>query len=293
MGSSDPWATETLELRKLIGETRTNLVLLRDKSVGPLVAMYNYYTDKGHIIPGNRLKDAIVTLQAEMTELKASVGSGQQQGFGIHGGQNSGFGFQVQQGAGGSSLHTLEARIIAADKKSSALEVELMILKQSQSTPSGGATGGAPFGTEDASGRGGKLPPNFVDDIRNMDVRLDQLEAKSDGNSITIGVRTFRSSRDCETFIRQECPGGSLNTFCYDMVSLLNRVTRRGMKTSPTDEVAYEAAVWKGGFPNRASQMIHSSYQTAFPGPLSVAATAEQSAVQPIPAIKTCAAWEG
>jgi hypothetical protein len=68
-----------------------------------------------------------------------------------------------------------------------------MILKQSHSTSSGGATGGAPFGTEDASGGGGKLPPNFFDDIRNMDVWLDQLEAKSDGNSITIRVRTFRS----------------------------------------------------------------------------------------------------
>jgi hypothetical protein len=103
MGSSDPWATETLELRKVIDETQTNLVLLRDKSVGPLVAMYNYYTDKGHTIPGNGLKDAILSLQAEMMELKASVGPGQQQGFGIQGGQNSGFGFQVPQGLAGQA----------------------------------------------------------------------------------------------------------------------------------------------------------------------------------------------
>jgi hypothetical protein len=77
------------------------------------------------------------------------------------------------------------------------------------------------------------------------------------------------------------------------MVSLLNRVTRRNTKTSSTDEVADEAAVWKGGFPNRASQMIHSSYQTAFPRPLSVAAMAEQPVVHPIPAIKSFAtAWD-
>jgi hypothetical protein len=76
------------------------------------------------------------------------------------------------------------------------------------------------------------------------------------------------------------------------MVSLLNRVNRRGAKTSPTEEVAYEAAVQKGGFPNKASQMIHSLYQTAFPGPLSVTATSEQAAAHPIPAIKSFATWD-
>jgi hypothetical protein len=227
MGSSDPWATETSELRKMIGETQTNLVLLRDKSVGPLVAMYNYYTDRGHSIPGNWLKDAILSLQSDMTQLKSSAAPGPQPGFGQ--GQPLGFGYQVHQGAGGSGLSTLEARILAAEKKNSDLEVELMLLKQdrgpSASSPFGATSGGAPFGTSSGGGAGGGesgLSQQFFDDVRNMDVRLEQLEAKSDGNSITIGVRTFRSSRDCETFILQECPGGSLNTFCYDMVSLLN-----------------------------------------------------------------------
>jgi hypothetical protein len=64
----------------------------------------------------------------------------------------------------------------------------------------------------------------------------------------------------------------------------LNRVTLRGTKTfSPTDKVVHEAAVRKGGFPNTAK--IHSLYQTAFPGPLNVTATAEQAAVHPIPEI--------
>jgi hypothetical protein len=131
MGSSDPWATETSELRRMIGETRTYLVLLRDKSVRPLVAMYNYYTNKGHTIPGgNRLKDAILTLQSDMTELKALASPGPQHGFGIHGDQRSGFGFQVTQSTGGSGLGMLEARILAAEKKNATLEVELMILKQ-------------------------------------------------------------------------------------------------------------------------------------------------------------------
>jgi hypothetical protein len=109
-----------------------------------------------------------------------------------------GFGFQVPQGLGASSLGVLEARILASEKKNSALEVELMMLKQNQGPPAspppfGAASNGATFGSE---GRGGgeALPPSFFDDIRNMDVRLDQLEAKSNGNSITIGVRTFRSS---------------------------------------------------------------------------------------------------
>jgi hypothetical protein len=83
-----------------------------------------------------------------------------------------------------------------------------------------------------------------------------------------------------------------LNTFCYDFVALLNRVSRRGAKTSPADDVAHEAAVRKGGFPNMGSHAIHSSYQTALPQPLNVTASSEQAAIHPIPAIKSNAAWD-
>jgi hypothetical protein len=70
MNASDPWATETSELRKKIDVNESNLGLLRDRSVAPLVAMYNYCTDRGSSVPGNRLKDAIIKLQTEMTQVQ-------------------------------------------------------------------------------------------------------------------------------------------------------------------------------------------------------------------------------
>jgi hypothetical protein len=105
-------------------------------------------------------------------------------------------------------------------------------------------------------------------------------------------MRTFRSAKDCETFILQEVPGGILNTYWYDMVSLLYRIRRKGTKVSATDGVANKAAVRKGGFPNAASQMIHNSYQTALPGPLNVTALTTSSAEHPIPALPGFKAWD-
>jgi hypothetical protein len=64
------------------------------------------------------------------------------------------------------------------------------------------------------------------------------------------------------------------------------------MKVSATDEVANDAAVRKGGFPNASSQMIHNSYQTALPGPLNVTPSTTSSADHPIPALPAFKAWD-
>jgi hypothetical protein len=127
MIASDPWATETSELRKKIDVNASNLGLLRDRSVGPLVAMYNYYTDKGNSVPGNRLKNVmIVKLQTEMVHVQqVAAVLGPTQGIGTFGGAQSGFRFQVPQGGGGSGMSELEARILAAEQKNALLENEL------------------------------------------------------------------------------------------------------------------------------------------------------------------------
>jgi hypothetical protein len=65
----------------------------------------------------------------------------------------------------------------------------------------------------------------FMDDVKDLGVRVLKLESMKDVDAITIGIRTFRSAGDCEAFIRQECPGDILNTYyCYDMVALLHRI---------------------------------------------------------------------
>jgi hypothetical protein len=102
-----------------------------------------------------------------------------------------------------------------------------------------------------APGGQGGVPPQFFDDVRDMHVRLNKLEAFKDGEAITIGTRIFRSAKDCETFMLQEVPKGVLNTYCYNMVSLLHRIQRKGTNVSATDEVANDAAVQKG-----VSQML-------------------------------------
>jgi hypothetical protein len=150
MNASDPWATETSELRQKIDVNKSNLGLLRDRSVGPLVAMHNCHTDKGSSVPGNRLKDAIIKLQSEMVQIQqAVVTRGQTQGIGVIGGAQPGFGFQVPQGGGGSGLSALETRILAAEKKDADLENDLAMLKNA-----GGSTASNnPFGGPPAGGR--------------------------------------------------------------------------------------------------------------------------------------------
>jgi hypothetical protein len=126
--ASDPWATETTELRRLIGATQSNLVLLWDKSVTPLVAMYNYYTDRGHSVPGNKLQAAIVELQHQISAMRPPVGPGTFGGSVALGHHQSAMGNQV-------SLVALEARMAAAGSKNAALEAEILVLRANQPPP--------------------------------------------------------------------------------------------------------------------------------------------------------------
>lgn len=115
LSASDAWSTETTALRAMIGQTREKLVQLRDKAVAPLVRMYNYYTDPGSPIPGNKIKIAIQALQHDVTTLKS--GSGNQHGM---------TGFATQPSI---DLRGLEAIMLAAERKNESLERELASLR--------------------------------------------------------------------------------------------------------------------------------------------------------------------
>jgi hypothetical protein len=135
-----PWATETTEVRRMIGETQKNLLLLWDRSVGPLVSMYNYYTDSGSPVPGNKLEEAIVGLQRNVATLKENPGGQAPLGMG-------GFGIPVPNPVGGSGLVALKALMAAAEQKNANLEAEVAQLKhvQAQVRPQA-LFGGSTFG---------------------------------------------------------------------------------------------------------------------------------------------------
>jgi hypothetical protein len=174
--SSDPWATETTELRRLIGATQNNLVLLRDKSVTPLVAMCNYYTDRGHSVPDNKLQAAIVELQHQISAMGPPAGSGT-------------FGRSVASAHNQPaidnqvSLEALEARMAAVESKNAAVEADVLVLRANQPPPgyfrgtqlwrqlASRSRGGG------ASGGQGGVPPQFFDNVRDMHVRLNNPEA--------------------------------------------------------------------------------------------------------------------
>jgi hypothetical protein len=136
------------------------------------------------------------------------------------------------------------------------------------------------------------VPPTLVTNIKEMGLWITNLEGLQDGDAITVGIRTFRSSKDCKTFLLQEeCPGGILNTYNYDMVALLHRIKREGVKLTSTEQVQHDSAVWKGAFPSLASQMIHNLYESSLPAPLSVVGSAGVQAQHLVPAVETYATW--
>jgi hypothetical protein len=95
--TTDPWVMETTEVRRMIGETQKNLLLPWDRSVGPLVSIYNFYMHSGSPIPGNKLQKAIVSLQRNVATLKQNSGGQPPSGMG-------GFGIPASNPVSGSGL---------------------------------------------------------------------------------------------------------------------------------------------------------------------------------------------
>ena len=107
-------------------------------------------------------------------------------------------------------LRGLEARMLVAERKNESLERELVSLRNAPRQTAGFAAPG--FEVPDVFGerRSGPdaIPLSLVTDVKDMALRITKLEGLKDGDAITVGIRTFRSSKDCETFLIQECRGG-------------------------------------------------------------------------------------
>jgi hypothetical protein len=82
-------------------------------------------------------------------------------------------------------------------------------------------------------------------------------------------------------------PGDVLDTYAYDMVSLIHRV---GRDATANGAVQREHTAMKAGYKTSGSATLFASFQQALPGPFGVGATA--ASVHPIPAIKDHATWD-
>jgi hypothetical protein len=125
LNTSDPWSTETAEVRKLVSETQGNQVSLRDQAVVPLVALYNYYTDRGS---NSRQQIADGHPGASAGRRKPTSCSGSRNGV-------PGNGILISSSVGAAGLHTIEARTTAAEAKNVALELEVNTSKHTQMPP--------------------------------------------------------------------------------------------------------------------------------------------------------------
>jgi hypothetical protein len=128
--------------------------------------------------------------------------------------------------------------------------------------------------------------PGAGQDIEN---RLIALESSGDLETVTLGSQTFKSIQDCETFLYVHVPNDVLDTYAYDMVSLIHRV---GRDSNAAGAVQREHTALKAGYKTSGSATLFASFQQALPGPFGVGASTANSSTHPIPALKDHATWD-
>ena len=120
--------------------------------------------------------------------------------------------------------------------------------------------------------------------------RLAALECAGDLETITVGSQTFKSIQDCETFLYSSVPAAVLDTYAYDVVSLIHRIGRD--KSSSAGAVSREHTASKAGFQTSGSATLFASFQQPLPGPFGVSAGTANATLHPIPALKDYATWD-
>ena len=115
------------------------------------------------------------------------------------------------------------------------------------------------------------------------------LESSGDLETVTLGSQIFKSIQDCETFLYMHVPGDVLDTYSYDMVSLIHRV---GRDSNATGAVQREHTALKAGYKTSGSAALFASFQQALPGPFGVGASTSSASTHPIPALKDHATWD-
>jgi hypothetical protein len=84
-------------------------------------------------------------------------------------------------------------------------------------------------------------------------------------------------------------PNDVLDTYAYDMVSLIHRI---GRDMNAPGAVQREHTSMKAGYKTSGSASLFTSFQQALPGPFGVASSTTNFSAHPIPALKDHATWD-
>jgi hypothetical protein len=256
----DRWAEEATALRKLNGEVTRSLQDLKAKAISPLIQFYRKFTSSGSLIPGDILANDVAGLQSAVAGLES-------------GGQSRphtqvGFDFYGNQQGSTAQLNSILARLTKAESDNAQLSLELQSLRSQPVGP-------------------GPIPPPLSSSARDFEHRLAALESAGELDAVTLGTHTFKSIQDCETFLYSHVPHDVLDTYAYDMVSLIHRLGRDG-----NGAIQREHTAAKAGYKTSGSAGIFSSFQQALPGPLGVSSGTANSSAHPIPACKDHPTWD-
>jgi hypothetical protein len=262
----DRWTEEATNLRKLNQQLANSVADLRNKTVSRLVEFYHKFTTNRSPIPGDLLSKELAQLQNSISVLES-------------GGQSRphtqvGFDFYGNQQGSSAQLDSILARLSKSEAENARLSTELQVLKTTQ------VSSGAGIG-----------PPRPADPSHttSFEHRLAALESAGDLETVVIGPQTFKNIQDCEAFLYASVPASVLDTYAYDMVSLIHRL---GRESSTSGAVSREHAAAKAGFLTSGSATLFSSFQQALPGPFGVSSGTANSSLQPIPALKDYPTWD-
>ena len=268
----DRWAEEATVLRQMNHQVMKSVEDLKNKTVSRLCEFYHKFTTPGGATPGD-------LLSKEVTELRSSVDaleSGGQQGR-----PHTQVGFDLYGNQQGSTaqLDSILARLARAEQENARLSSELQTLQAS-----GLQSANAPLGQG-----GGVQPQAAPSPTAHLELRLSALESAGDLESVTIGTQTFATVQDCETFLYGSVPHSVLDTYAYDMVSLIYRV---GRESAASTAVQREHSAMKAGFLTSGQATLFASFQQALPGPFGVSSGTSNATTWPIPALKDHVTWD-
>jgi hypothetical protein len=183
-----------------------------------------------------------------------------------------GFNYFGNQQGSSAQLDNILSRLTKTEADNARLTQELQELRTSSVVP----PLARPVGT----------PPTVPD----LESRLAALESSGDLETVTLGSQTFKSIQDCETFLyMHHVPSDVLDTYSYDMVSLIHRA---GRDSNALGAVQREHSAMKVGYKTSGSAARFASFQQALPGPFGVGSSTSSSSTHPIPALKDHATWD-
>jgi hypothetical protein len=141
----------------------------------------------------------------------------------------------------------------------------------------------APQGGED------HVVADLSQQLSGLAAKIKEMEAQLGNVTVHCGEQTFRSNKDCETFVIEHVPG-NMYAYFYDMISLLQRGW--GKKHVAVLEVWDNLYNMKrAGFTCKGKAVIFASMITVLPTCLGKLTGKTAESMQPLPAIPTHGHW--